>query len=79
LIATILDGAMTNCLFARGIRAPTAELHGRYRAPEQASEELRVTARMQSSQHGLFALRAEITQAGAVKATATGKFMQTHE
>src|SRR5664280_728378 len=30
LIATLLDGAMTNCLFARGIRGLTAELKVRY-------------------------------------------------
>ena len=31
--AAFLDGAMTNCLFAHGVRALTAELTVRYREP----------------------------------------------
>jgi acyl-coenzyme A thioesterase PaaI-like protein len=40
VIAAMLDGAMTNCLFARGIRGLTAELKVRYHESVTASEEV---------------------------------------
>lgn len=79
IVATLLDGAMTNCLFARGIRAMTADLRIRYRFPVLAAEELTVRAWLESSYHGLLELRAEITQGGNVKTRAHGKFIQSDE
>ncbi len=76
IVATLLDGAMTNCLFARGIRAVTADLRVRYRLPLRAAESLTVHAWLESSRHGLLELRAEISQGGNVKARALGKFIQ---
>lgn len=76
IVATLLDGAMTNCLFAQGIRAWTADLRVRYRSPVLAAEELTVRAWLESSHHSLFELRAEITQSGTVKARAHGRFIQ---
>ena len=79
IVAALLDGAMTNCLFAQSIRALTAELRVRYQAPVLAEEELTVRAWLESSRHGLFELRAEITQRGNIKVRALGKFIQPHE
>ena len=76
IVATLLDGAMTNCLFAQGIRALTADLRVRYRSPVFAAEELTVRAWLESSYHGLFELRAEITQGGSAKTRAHGKFFK---
>lgn len=78
LVATLLDGAMTNCLFARGIQAMTAELRVRYQAAIAVAETLTVQARLESSHHGLLELRAEIQQGGQVKARAHGKFIVPH-
>jgi acyl-coenzyme A thioesterase PaaI-like protein len=75
LIATLLDGAMTNCLFARGIRGLTVELKVRYHKSVAASEEVFLRAWLEDDAHELFQLRAELKQGGAVKASATGKFM----
>jgi acyl-coenzyme A thioesterase PaaI-like protein len=75
LIATLLDGAMTNCLFARGIRGLTAELKVRYHERVAASEEVWLRAWLEDDAHELFQLRAELKQGGALKASATGKFM----
>ena len=44
VIAAMLDGAMTNCLFARGIRGLTAELKVRYHESVAASEEVSLQA-----------------------------------
>ncbi len=79
LIAAMLDGAMTNCLFAHGIRGLTAELKVRDHKSVAVSEELFLQAWMDDDAHGLYQLRAELTQGGAVKASATGKFMKQHE
>ena len=79
VVAALLDGAMTNCLFAQGIRALTADLRVRYRSAVLVAEELTVRAWVQSSWHELFQLRAEITQSGEVKPWAHGKFMKRNE
>ncbi len=79
LIASLLDGAMTNCLFARGLRGLTAELNVRYHASVAATEEMELRGWLEHEAHGLYQLRAELTQAGAVKASATAKFMKSHE
>jgi acyl-coenzyme A thioesterase PaaI-like protein len=79
VIAAMLDGAMTNCLFARGIRGLTVELRVRYHAGVAGAEELSLRAWLEDSSHGLFQLRAELSQTGAIKASATGKFMTRHD
>jgi len=79
VVAALLDGAMTNCLFAQGIRALTVELRVRYQASIVAAEELTVRAWLELSHHGLFELRAEITQGGSVKVQAQGKFIKPNE
>lgn len=79
LIASLLDGAMTACLFARGICAVTAELRVRYLDPVSPTEMAIVKAWLESTSHGLHHLRAEIQQNGSVKARATAKFMKPAE
>jgi acyl-coenzyme A thioesterase PaaI-like protein len=79
VIAALLDGAMTNCLFAQGRPALTVELKVRYHAEVGAAEELQVRAWLEDDSHGLYQLRAELKQGGEVKAAATGKFMTRHE
>ncbi|MFP4216359.1 MAG: PaaI family thioesterase [Phycisphaerae bacterium] len=77
VISAIADGAMTNCLFARGIRAVTAELTVRFRHPIVLESPLEVTARVARESSPLFLVEATLVQEGERRATATGKFMQT--
>ena len=79
VIAALLDGAMTNCLFAHGRAALTVELKVRYHESVAAAEEVSVHARLEDDSHGLYQMRAELTQGGKIKASATGKFMMQHE
>ena len=44
MIASLLDGAMTNCLFAQGLVAMTAELKVRYRKPVLIGQEMTIRA-----------------------------------
>ena len=74
--STLLDGAMTNCLFAHGLVAVTAEMTVRFRHPIEVGVALIVRARIIRSQLVLHALEAELIQNGQVKAKAEGKFME---
>jgi acyl-coenzyme A thioesterase PaaI-like protein len=76
VISTLLDGAMTNCLFARGYVAVTAELNVRFRHPVATDNPAIVRAWIISSTAPLHTLTAELIQDGQVKATAKGKFME---
>ncbi|MAX24641.1 MAG: thioesterase [Phycisphaeraceae bacterium] len=75
IIASILDGAMTHCLFARDIAAVTADLHVRYRHPLLVDADAIVTARITREMAPVFVLEASIIQQDKIRCTATGKFM----
>jgi acyl-coenzyme A thioesterase PaaI-like protein len=80
ITAAVLDGAMTNWLFAHGLTGVTAELKVRFRHPVILEEPGQVTARLKSASHPLYVLEARITQNGQLKARATGRFMyKEHE
>lgn len=74
--STLLDAAMTNCLFAHGIQAVTAELNVRFRHPIQTDEFVKVSANIRQATPPLFIVEARLHQAGQCKAQSTGKFMQ---
>lgn len=75
ITSALLDGAMTNCLFAHGTAAVTGEMTVRFRHPIELGEPVVVRARIVDSRTPLYATEAEIIQNGQVKAKATGKFM----
>jgi len=74
--AALLDGAMTNCLFARGIHAVTAELKVRYRGRVTVGDAIVVRASLQETHGRLLLLRAELRQGNTMKAVAFGKFVE---
>ena len=76
VIASLLDGAMTNCMFANGIPAITAELTIRFRHPVVIGRTATVRAWIERSSPPLHRLRAEVVQDEQRKATAFGKFME---
>ncbi len=73
--SSLLDGAMTNCLFAHGIEAVTAELKVRFRHPIALEDCMQIRAWISRSQTPLFVVEARILQSGITKACGTGKFM----
>ena len=77
VISAIADGAMTNCLFARGVVAVTAELNVRFRHPVELGAPLTVTARVRKHCSPLWVLEASLTQGDQLRVKATGKFMET--
>ena len=76
VISAILDGAMTNCLFAHGCAAVTADFHVRFRHPVIAGQSGSVRAWITRSTPAIYELKAEIIQDDQIKAVATGKFMK---
>jgi acyl-coenzyme A thioesterase PaaI-like protein len=79
MIASLLDGAMTNCLFAHGHEAMTGELKVRYREPVIIGEEMLIRAWITRSQSPLHLLEAKLTQQGCLRATASAKFVERNE
>lgn len=79
IIAALLDGAMTNCIFAHGCVAVTAQLTVRYRQAVAAEEIVTVRAWLEQSTSRLLQLRAELLQNDILKAAATAKFMPKTE
>jgi len=75
VIATLLDAAMTNCLFAQGWCGVTADLRLRYRHPVLAGNECEIRARIDRATDSRFVLSAELLQNGQRKATALGRFI----
>ena len=79
MIAAVLDGAMTNCLFAKGLVAMTGELKVRYRKPVIVGPEMQVRAWIARSFGRLHLLEAELKQEGCIRATACAKFVECNE
>ena len=76
VIASLMDGAMTNCMFAQGVPVVTAELNVRFRHPVATDKAATVRAWVDQSSPPLYLLKAEVAQAEQIKATACGKFME---
>ncbi|MCW8328484.1 PaaI family thioesterase [Photobacterium sp. SDRW27] len=76
LTSTLLDAAMTHCLFTQGIQALTAELTVRFIAPIQTGQLIMVTARLIGQRRGIYQLEALISQGQQLLARGTAKFIE---
>lgn len=76
IISSVLDAAMTHCLFALGEVAVTAELVVKFKKPVLTGRSATATARILNDYYPLYIMEAELLQDGSVAATATGKFMR---
>ena len=74
IISLILDSAMGNCMFARGLATVTVEMTTKYKHPVVTKQDATVSAKITRDSHPLYLLEAEIIQGGKVKAMATGKY-----
>ena len=75
MIATLLDAAMTHCLFHNQIEAMTAALNVRYLAPVLCTGRIDVAAKLIRRRRLVYELSAELRVAGEIKARADAKFM----
>lgn len=76
VICSLLDGAMTNCVFAVGDAAVTGDLHVRFRRPVATRGSAIVRAWFEALTPPLYKLAAHLEQDGEIKATATARFIQ---
>jgi len=76
-VAVLLDSAMTNCLFAHGLVGMTGELNVRFRHVVDIGKAARVRAWLECSSHRLHIFRACLEQENKIKATASGRFLET--
>lgn len=76
VICTLLDGAMTNCVFASGSAAVTGDLHVRFRKPVVACGSATVRAWIETSSPPLYKLAAQLEQDGEIKVTAKARFVE---
>ena len=76
MIATLLDAAMTHCLFHHQIEAMTADLQIRYLEPVSCTGAIDITAHLTGQRKLIYELSAELRVAGRIKARAKAKFMR---
>jgi len=76
IIASLLDAAMTHCLFHNGVQAVTGDLHIRFLQPVPCDMSLEIFARILSSRPPVFRLRAEVGLDTHIAAWAEAKFME---
>lgn len=76
IICTLLDGAMTNCLFAHGLAGVTVDMNVRFRHPLVANEPALVRAWLDGEGSPVHRLSGEVVQQESVAATATARFVE---
>ena len=77
VVALLLDSAMTNCLFAHGLCAFTADLKVRFHAPVHTGRPARIRAHMVGRAKRRLELEAVIEQDGEPRAEARAKFLES--
>ncbi len=77
--SALLDGAMTNCLFAHGIVAVTAEMNVRFRHPIKLGMPLTLRAKITHQQSPLYIVEAGLIQENQLRAKSVGKFMEQRD
>lgn len=76
LQALLLDQAMTCALMARGVFGATGDLNIRYRCSVVVGPSAIIRAWVEEHHHGLFYLRAELSQNEVLCAQASARFME---
>lgn len=79
VISSLLDSAMTHCLFHHGIKAVTGELNIRFLKPIPCNAKLEISASLLSSYPPLYMLKSSIKIDGLAYAKAEAKFMKLLE
>jgi uncharacterized protein (TIGR00369 family) len=75
IISSLLDAAMTHCLFHRNVEAVTGELNVRFIHPVPCDATLEIHARVASAHGILYRLESELVQDNRQLAKATARFM----
>lgn len=76
MTSTLLDAAMTHCLFMQGITALTAELQVRFVAPIPVGIQASLSARLTAQKRGVYQLEGCIFAEEKIFARGRAKFIQ---
>ena len=76
VIASLLDGAMTNCLFSHAVRAVTGELTVRIHRPIRSGVAVVARGWLERGMPPFYLMAAELRQNGRLTARAKAKFMR---
>jgi acyl-coenzyme A thioesterase PaaI-like protein len=79
VIGSLLDAAMTHCLFHAGIEAVTGDLHLRFVHPVPIEKKVEIRSWILSSFPPFYSVRAELLFEGHVMAWGEGKFARRRE
>ncbi len=79
VIASLLDAAMTHCLFHHNVRAVTGDLHIRFVQRIPCSSRVEITAWIVQEKSPFYRLKAEVRCADCVMAWAEAKFMKCED
>lgn len=76
MISALLDSAMTNCLFLKGVLAVTGDLQVRFLHPVPSNALIDLRAWILTCKPPLYYVKAELMIAGRIMAWSKAKFMQ---
>ncbi|OPL14095.1 MAG: thioesterase [Firmicutes bacterium ML8_F2] len=76
VVSSLLDSAMTHCLFYQGIEAVTGDLHVRFVKSVPCDARMELRARLLKASPPLYRLRGELVIDGQTMAWAEAKFMK---
>jgi acyl-coenzyme A thioesterase PaaI-like protein len=79
MISTLLDAAMTHCLFHHGIEAMTASLKVRFLEPVPCTGMLKVKATLGDQRRHVYLLKAELAASGRCLARAEARFIRSRK
>ena len=79
VVASLLDSAMTHCLFHHGVQGLTGDLHVRFIRPIPCDVTVEIRAWILSATEPLYKLRAELVYEQRIMAWAQGKFLRRRE
>ena len=79
LVSTLLDGAMTQCLFAQNVQAVTAVMHTRFRRPAPMDRKLSVSAWIEHSYGRRHRVRSQLHDGDQLLAEAEAVFVDLPE
>ena len=75
MVSTLLDAAMTHCLFHHNVHAMTASLKVRFFAPVPCTGPLKIRATLADRRRRMYALEAELVSSGQTLARAEARFI----
>lgn len=76
IASSLVDAAMTHCLFIQGILGLTAELNVRFHHPIRVGDTITIAGEIVQVRRGIYQLVASLTVNQVVAVSATGKFLE---